>query len=390
MANRDGHRRFGSIRKLPSGRWQARYPGPDGRTRTAPRTFARKEEAARYLTLIEAQLIRGEWIDPDRGRVQLRVYAEAWIRERPGLRPRTVELYDLLLRRHIAPYLGDTEVGSLTTPMVRDWRAKLIAGGASEVMAAKAYRLLRAILNTAVDEDEMIRRNPCRIPGADKENSAERPALTVAQVLKLADLMPARFRALVIVSTFACLRWGEAIALQRQDVNLTTRVIRVTKSYSELRGSVLTVGPTKSRAGVRSVTYPAFLDPFLSAHLRTFTLDAPDALIFTGARRGVLRRSTFRTQARWQEAARAIGVPGLHFHDLRHAGNTLAASTGTSLADLMARMGHDSPRAAMIYQHATADADRAIAAALDALAAAELTPEQTPTGRTEAHPTPRV
>ena len=58
-------------------------------------------------------------------------------------------------------------------------------------------------------------------------------------------------------------------------------------------------------------------------------------------------------------------APGLHFHDLRHTGNTLASATGTSLRDLMARMGHDSPRAALIYQHATDGADRAIAAGLD-------------------------
>ena len=60
-----------------------------------------------------------------------------------------------------------------------------------------------------------------------------------------------------------------------------------------------------------------------------------------------------------------IGKPGLHFHDLRHTGNTLAASSGASTRDLMARMGHDSMNAALIYQHATSEADRAIADALD-------------------------
>ncbi len=63
----------------------------------------------------------------------------------------------------------------------------------------------------------------------------------------------------------------------------------------------------------------------------------------------------------------AIGVPGLHFHDLRHTGNTLAAQTGASLKDLMTRMGHDSPRAALIYQHASSDADRSIADAVNQL-----------------------
>ncbi|MEV7005349.1 hypothetical protein [Streptosporangium sp. NPDC051022] len=60
----------------------------------------------------------------------------------------------------------------------------------------------------------------------------------------------------------------------------------------------------------------------------------------------------------------AVGLPDLHFHDLRHVGNTLAASTGASLKELMSRMGHSSTRAALIYQHAGQDRDRAIAQAL--------------------------
>jgi hypothetical protein len=68
----------------------------------------------------------------------------------------------------------------------------------------------------------------------------------------------------------------------------------------------------------------------------------------------------------WLEAVEAIGEPGLHFHDLRHTGNTLAAATGVSTRDLMARMGHDSMNAAIIYQHATREADRVIADGLDA------------------------
>jgi integrase len=67
----------------------------------------------------------------------------------------------------------------------------------------------------------------------------------------------------------------------------------------------------------------------------------------------------------WPYAVRAIGAEGLHFHDLRHTGNTFAASEGAGLRDLMARMGHDSERAAMIYQHEARGADKAITAAID-------------------------
>jgi integrase len=92
---------------------------------------------------------------------------------------------------------------------------------------------------------------------------------------------------------------------------------------------------------------------------------------FTGAKKGVLRRSTFRTATKWAKVAAQLGIPGLHFHDLRHTGNHLAAGTGAGLRDLMTRMGHDSPRAALIYQHRAAGADRAIADAIDAAVRAE-------------------
>src|SRR4051794_40827601 len=103
MPNRDGHRRFGNVRRRESGRWQARYPGPDGVLRSAPETFARKGDAERYLTMVEAQMARQEWIDPEGAKIRLSDYAERWIAQRPGLRPRTVHLYRWLLGKHISP-----------------------------------------------------------------------------------------------------------------------------------------------------------------------------------------------------------------------------------------------------------------------------------------------
>ena len=87
--------------------------------------------------------------------------------------------------------------------------------------------------------------------------------------------------------------------------------------------------------------------------------------MFIGPKGGQLRRSNFRLI--WVKACAAADAPGVHFHDLRHTGGTLAATTGATLKELMARLGHSSPRAAMIYQHATRDRDQAIAQALGTL-----------------------
>src|SRR5215472_3638840 len=114
MPNKEGHRRFGNIRRLPSGRYQVRYLGPDGQMRSYPQTFERKAVADRALSLTEAQMVRGEWSDPQRNKVKLRDYGDAWITQRPGLRVRTIDLYRWLLGKHITPYLGDVPIGTIS------------------------------------------------------------------------------------------------------------------------------------------------------------------------------------------------------------------------------------------------------------------------------------
>ncbi len=116
-------RRFGRVRHLPSGRWQARYLGPDGVDHSAPETFATKADAEVWLTLQEAEIVKGDWINPDDGKIVLAEYARTWITERPELRPKTVVLYRYLLRKHIAPGLGQVAIADLQPSVVRRWRS---------------------------------------------------------------------------------------------------------------------------------------------------------------------------------------------------------------------------------------------------------------------------
>ena len=210
----------------------------------------------------------------------------------------------------------------------------------------------------------MIRRNPCRIRGADQEHAAERPTLTPAQVAELAGRMPPRLVALVMLATYASLRWGELAALRRADLDLTAATVRVERTQVEVGGRV-TEGPPKSRAGRRMVAFPPALVPLLRRHLADYVGDVPTALVFTGPKGARLRRNNFGKLVGWRAAVAAVGAPGLHFHDLRHTGNALASKVpGTTIRDLMSRMGHDSTRAAMIYLHGSPGADRIIADAL--------------------------
>ena len=345
-----GQRRdFGALRRLPSGRWQASYLGLDGLRRLAPMTFTAKADAHAWLTVRQSEMLKGDWLDPNLGRITVDAFTTRWVAEH-RLAPRTRDLYESLNRLHIRPLLGRVHLGDVTTEHVRSWRAQLLDTGRSEGTVAKAYRLLRAVMNTAVD-DGRITRNPCRVKGADQEHSPERPVASVPQVFALAEAVGPQYQAFVLTAALTSLRWGELIALRRRDLDLDARVALVQRSLVERQGGLEVALPKNHR--VRLVTLPDVLVAELRRHLASVAVD-PDALIFTGERGATPRRGNWRANVAWTDAVRVAGLPtGFHFHDLRHTGNHLVAQSGASTRELMQRMGHSTMRAALIYQHAT-------------------------------------
>jgi integrase len=275
---------------------------------------------------------------------------------------------------HLDPAFGSRSLADIKEPDVRRWRKNLLDAQVSAVTVAKAYRLLKAVFNTAVD-DELIRHNPCRIKGAGQERSPERPVLTIPEVYALADVVAGRYRALVLLGVFSSLHWGELAALRRTDIDFEARTVRVSRQLSEQRGGGFALGPPKSDAGQRTVAIPEIITPDLASHVDTYA-SGDGGLIFTSPEGAPLRRSNFIRRA-WRPALRAAGLPMIHFHDLRHTGNQLAANAGANLRELMDRMGHSTTRAAMVYLHGSDERQQVIADELrgqtkDALKPAEL------------------
>ncbi|KAB2973265.1 site-specific integrase [Streptomyces sp. SS1-1] len=358
MANNQGRRRrFGSVRQLKSGRWQARYRDPNtGQLRGAEETYATKTDAEVALAHIEADITRGQWNDPDAGKVHFGEYATAWLKDRK-LAARSRERHESVIRLHLLPTFGERALSSITTAQVRAWRTKCLER-TGEPTVVKAYQIMRAILNTAVD-DELIRRNPCRIKGADRYDVPERPVLTVSEVYAVADAITPRYRLLVLLAAFAGLRFGELASLRRRDVDADNAALMVQRSQAEMQTGALFDKAPKSNAGVRPVAFPTELMPDVRRHLDAYAGAGRDSHVFLGPQGGRLRRSNFRDD--WINARKKAGITAdVHFHDLRHTGNTLAAS-GASLRELMTRMGHSTPRAALIYQHMVNGRDREIA-----------------------------
>jgi integrase len=360
-------RRFGRVRKLPSGRWQARYPGPDGADRTAPTTFATKTDAGRFLAATEVDMGRGVWLDPMRSGVTLRQYTEAWLAERTvrgrPLAVRTRETYRHSLDRWVLPTLGNLPLDRITPAAVRRWHAQTSAA-TGPTATRQAYAVLRAILSTAVADDALAR-NPCRIAGAGQARTEERPLLDLEQVEQLAGGMPGHLRGLVDLAFWGHLRLGELLALRLDDVDLTAGTVKVRRQVVET-DSGPEEGPPKAGSH-RTVHLPPQGVDALAEHLELRGPALPTARLFVRQDGSTLR--AHHVHAAWSTARKKADLADAHLHDLRHAGLTLAAQSGATLAEVMRRAGHSSSRAAMIYQHAAERRDAEVADRLGRLAA---------------------
>jgi integrase len=371
-------RQMGGIDRLPSGRYRVRIVEPGTGRRVSVGTYRTKGDAEQEYAKALTDQGRGAWVPPDRGRVTLREYAPRWLAARltvrgEPLRPRVIELYESELRLHILPVLGDVPLGLLSKATVRSWHADLLAKGPGASTTAKCYRLLRAMLNTAV-EDGLIVTNPCTIKGAGVESSDERAVPTVSQVEALAAKVDPRFKALVLLAAYAGLRRGELFGLTRRHVDLKRQIVTVAIQRQQSAKGEELIGPPKTDAGRRPVTIPLAALPALKEHLERWVEPGPDARVFTGVKGGSLRPHVWQKQ--WADARAAFGLDDLHFHDLRHVAGTLAAATGAGTKELMHRLGHVSSQAALRYQHATPDRDRAIADGMDRLIEAARKKEQ--------------
>lgn len=366
-------RRFGKIRKLPSGRWQARYSGLDGRERTAPDTFANKTDAARFLSTVEVDIGRGQWLDPTRGAVTVKAYAEAWLSTRTvkgrPLRPRTLTDYKAVLRRYVYPSLGNLPMSSVTTERVRMWHAEVAKIGSTTV--AQSYRILHAIMATATVEGTYTR-NPCQIRGAGQQDTPKRPLVFREDVEALAAEMPEQLSTLILLAFWGGLRLGELLGLEFRDVELDseagTAVVSVERQQQEI-GRKAVLGPPKADS-VRKVNLSGPMVAALTSHVEHAGHVLPSARLFTRISGGQLRG--WDVERYWKGARQAADLPpelaNVHVHDLRHGGLTLATQSGASLAEVMRRAGQASSRAAMIYQHAAMDRDADVAARMAAVA----------------------
>jgi integrase len=366
-----GRSSFGSVEKLPSGRYRARYAVPGTRPIVwvkAPMTFSTKKAATSWLAKervdLEEQRTRPEVAAT---RVTVGDYCDQWIDTRRSstggpLRPQTKRPYRSYLENHIRPVLGSTPLPALTPEVVRVWYATL--SDETPTVKARTYSFLRTVLTTAVQEG-LLDTNPCAIRGATRAPVKTKVRIaTPAEVDLLYNAMPEHLRVAILLGAWGAMRIGEVLELRVQDVDPKGRSVRVERGGYVEKGKEI-VGDPKTAAGKRTIALPPHMHDELVWHLQQWTA-GPDSLLFPANqdRHRKMHISTFGGFFRRAAAKVETLPPTFRFHHLRHTGLTYAAQAGATVAELMARAGHATPGVALRYQHATTERDEALANAM--------------------------
>lgn len=367
---------FGSLRLLPSGRYQVRYRH-NGDRHTAPLTFTTKNAAREFLKRTEREIAAGTWrsaadetadreavaaaravaeAEAARRGTPFGTFAERWIGNRYNaagkpLAPTTRAEYERLLRGPLAP-LADRPVSSIDLATVQDWRAAQLAGG-KVTQTARAYALLRSVLADAVHRG-LLAEAPRPIRGAAGATTGKPVAPpTSDELATILDTLPERLRPFAIVAAYGGLRSGELRELRRGDVELTGGdvVLHVRRGVTHAGGRAVVGGP-KTAAGVRDVLLPEVAARPLRAYMAEHVPINADALLWP-ASDGVshLRQSTIARH--WQRAREAAGRPDLPLHALRHYTASHYSAAGATSREVADRLGQASEGIALRYTHGT-------------------------------------
>ena len=361
--------------------WRARYYGLDGRERS--KSFARKIDAERWLSAQLVKLDRGEWVDPDLGRVPWAEYSEHLQASRVHVADRTAETYRACHAR-AAPLLGDIPLNRLSTELLRGVISDLTKTGYAPETVAKTMRWVRLTLNQAV-RDRRIVTSPANGIQLPVPRRSDMRLLDPQQVELLAEAMPDRYQSLPIVAAYTGLRWGELAGLLVGNIDMLRRRLTVRTSLIEAAGVPPRLGSPKTAASERTITLPKIVTETLGVHFHSHP--PVDGLVWTTERGEFLRRGSFSRI--WRKAvAESVGQPCVP-HDLRHSQASWLIAAGEHPKTIQTRLGHSSIQVTMDrYGHLMEGLDARTADRLDKLAEGWSGPGAAQTDDEEAQTSP--
>lgn len=282
-------RGFGSIRKLPSGRFQARYVGPDGREHKAPDTFPRKSDADVWLARVRTEIAEGKWNARRAGevtegtRITFGQWAEQWLALLPLQKrtPKTIQTYKYRMGVLLEEF-GAMLLSSIGQHDISRWYAKSWENRGPGV-TRPLYMTLSSCFNAAIREG-IITESPCKVVAGQVHVPTKNPdrirVATPKQVRELAQAMPEPLQLAPMLAAWCQYREGELLACRRVDFDLNKGEYTIERQVQFLTGEGAKFLPPKSKSGIRSGSIPEKLIPLIQAHLDAHVEASKDALLF--------------------------------------------------------------------------------------------------------------
>ncbi|MCK1804081.1 site-specific integrase [Brevibacterium sp. R8603A2] len=341
-----------SIQKRPNGRWRARYRDHDGKEHA--RHFDRKIDAQGWLNTVTASIVRGDYVDPQAGRVTLRSWYEYWSSTKVWTQRTSVQAQYAL---ESTPFL-DRELKKITHAEVQGWVKSMTVAtekkptGLSPATIETRYKFVSMCFIAAVKE-RVIARNPAEGAQLPRKRRAEASMRipTPSEVRQLMEAADTYFRAFIAVAAFAGLRLGEVAGLQVPDVDFLRRTITVERQIQgESNSDVQVVAP---KDGSERVVYVAEgLTTILAEHLRNFGAwhdETGAAWVFSNGPRQFTRKSAAQ---RFRTARSRAGLDEFTLHDLRHFYASGLIAQGCDVVTVQRALGHSSPSITLdTYSH---------------------------------------
>lgn len=352
-------RRSLPIRRLPSGRWQARPTGVD------PATFDTEEDAKAWC--IDRLRDRGLGIAAPRGtsKITVRDYGGEWAPAQSWA-PATRERHDTNLNRHIYPALGHVPIVRLRPTQIQGFITSLgdrLAAGTIGQISQHLNELLNGAVADGIRPD-----NPAKGVRLPRQDQTPMIVPTIEQVHRLAEGIAPRSRALVAVGAGLGLRQGEAFGLTRSSVDFLRKVVHVRAKLRKTSKGKIVLDDTTKSGRARTVPLPQAVSVELAAHLERYDSGHPDGLIFTSSQGFKIRHDTWNDRI-WRPAAVQAGIGDATYHSLRHFCATSLLRRGVSVAAVAKTLGDAQPTIIRYYSHWVADDTNLVRDVLDDLLA---------------------
>lgn len=325
---------FGTIRRLPSGKYQARVRARGRQLTLGSFDTRRDAQAAIAATGTEAR--RSPRFDPAKGRQRVALFAESWWASRSGHRPSTRARDRLILDHDLLPFFGRMAVADVSPTDVQHWIAALASRPLSPSSVRRVFTILDQLFDSAVDLG-LVAASPTERARLPRVTRMEMRFLTPGELERLAGIIDQRYRAMILTMAWATLRIGEATGLRRSDIDVAAGTIRIANNIVEVGGK-LHEGPPKTAAGRRTMRLPSSLVDELDEHLDRF---AGPTYAFVSPDGGVLHAEDWRTY-HWRPAVARAGLAPLRPHDLKHSGVAFLAAAGVDPSEIARRAGHAS------------------------------------------------